>query len=78
MQLLQEEIKNLKNLSLFNKPIDDYNIPIYIWKGSLFGEFTLDINNTLGWILLISNGVLIVISIIAMTAIIMKTISFAI
>ena len=66
-------IKNLKNLSLFNEPIDDYNIPIYIWKGSLFGEFTLEINNTLGWILLISNGVLIVISIIAMIAIIMKT-----
>lgn len=66
-------IKNLKNLSLFNKPIDDYNIPIYIWKGSLFGEFTLEINNTLGWILLISNGVLIVISIIAMIVIIMKT-----
>ena len=39
----------------------------------MFGEFTLDINNALGWILLISNGVLIVISIIAMIAIIMKT-----
>lgn len=65
-------IKDFKNLSLYNKPISDYNIPLYIWRGSLFGEFTIDTNEFFGWVLLISNGLLIVISIIAMISILIK------
>lgn len=59
-------IKDIKELRLYNIPISDYNIPIYIWRGSLFGEFTLTADKLFEWILLIVNGVIIIVSIIAM------------
>ncbi len=51
---------------LYNQPYDDYNILLYIIKGSLFGEFTFDTAIILPIILIILNTVLILLSMCSM------------
>lgn len=47
-------------------PLDDYNIPLYIVKNSLFGEFEYDIMDCIPHALVLINVLLIVMSVVAM------------
>lgn len=53
-------------------PWDDYNIPLYIVKNSLFGEFEYDIVDCIPHALILLNVLLIVMSVVAMLWIFVK------
>lgn len=57
-RFLSIDFTNLRN-SPYSNPWDDYNIPVYLLKGALFGEFTFDLPSVLAiiflsvWIMLV-------------------------
>ncbi|MFR7991850.1 MAG: ArnT family glycosyltransferase [Lachnospiraceae bacterium] len=50
---------------LYARPYDDYNVPMYIFKTSIFGEFSYDVAQVLPAMLLVVNVALIAVSLIA-------------
>ena len=49
--------------SIYNHPFEDYNVPVYLLKGALFGEFSFEIPKYLGVALLVIGLILTVIAI---------------
>lgn len=54
---------------LYDRPYDDYNVWGYLWRGSLFGEFSFKVGTVLPLLLLITNFLLIAASLAAMIAV---------
>lgn len=70
---LMFNLQDIIDSNLFANMISDFNIPLFIMKSSIFGEFVLDANGVHEIILFISNGLLIFISIIAMIGVLIYT-----
>lgn len=58
----------LRNLfsPLYNSPWEDWNVELYLWKGSLFGEFSFSIISWIPKLLLLLRGVLLLLSLVAL------------
>ena len=50
----------------------DYNLPIYMIRSSLFGEYQFDGMETIAWLLIFVNLFLIILSLVAMIAVVLK------
>lgn len=51
---------------LYNSPWEDYNVELYLWKGSLFGEFSFSVTSWIPKLLLLLRGVLLLLSLAAL------------
>lgn len=51
---------------LYNQPFEDYNVPVYLLKSALFGEFSFDINKFIPSALVIFNAILAIVAFLAM------------
>lgn len=60
------------NPNVYNLPFDDYNVWGYLLRGSLFGEFTLELGRFLPGILLLVNLLLILMSLVAMVVMLIR------
>lgn len=58
--------------NFYNSPYEDYNVPAYLIKSALFGEFTFEIENFIPKILLLCNVILVILSLVAMIWILIK------
>ena len=58
--------------NLWNSPVDDYNLPSYLLKSAMFGEFGFNISNTLGSTLLFCGILLAVFSLLGMLWLVCK------
>lgn len=66
------DVVNIIN-SPFAQPYDDYNLPTFFLKSELFGEFTLDINPFIPYVLLFLNIIITIISIATMVFILCRS-----
>ena len=83
-QLYCGDVNEIDRFNIFSKeiikdtychPFEDYNMPAYILKSSLFGEYNLDSitnNNIVPRLLIINNIIMITISLVALMSIICR------
>ncbi len=58
--------------NMYSVPVDDYNLPTYVIKGGVFGEYSFDIPDFIPALLLFVNVILVLLSIYAMLSLLIK------